>query len=146
MKTVMLLLAGLALEPLDGNKADFAPSDQPTVLIFWRADCAPCLIELRQATDYLAAAGPGRVLFVGLQDGAALRTAAVKAGLPMAQVARTSEAPEAVLTAFGGAPPTLPLAVALDRNGAVCARRKGLLGTDLMRQWMLTCGGDHAVD
>ncbi|HMA49442.1 MAG TPA: hypothetical protein VKP60_06790 [Magnetospirillaceae bacterium] len=156
MKAVMLILAGLwllpasaadlALETMEGKRFDLASSVKPLVLIFWRADCAPCLIELRQAKDYLSAAPPGRVLFVGLQERAALRASAEKARLPAAQVVRATAAPEAVLTAFGGSPPALPLAVALDKDGAICARHSGLLGTELMRQWVLTCGDDHAGD
>jgi thiol-disulfide isomerase/thioredoxin len=156
MKAVLLALAGLwalpvsaadlALETLEGTKVDLAPSTRPTVLVFWRADCAPCRIELRQAADYVSAAAPGRVLFVGLQERTALRAAAAKARLPVGQVLRATGAPAAVLTAFGGAPPSLPLAVALDKDGRICARQSGLLGTELIQKWVQICGDDHAVD
>jgi hypothetical protein len=33
----------------------------------------------------------------------------------------------------------LPLAVAIDRQGRVCARKRGLLGTDQIKQWSQSC-------
>jgi len=114
--------------------------------MFWRADCAPCLAELRDARSYIEAASPERLFFVGLQGADALRRAAVKAGLPMERVLRANGPPAEILRALGGAPPRLPLAVALDPAGRICARHSGLLGTELVRRWEQLCGGSHAED
>lgn len=133
----------LRLESLDGAPIGLG-GPGPTILAFWRADCAPCLIELGQARAYAEAARPARLLFVGLQDAAALKAAAAKAHAPPALLARALGEPSQVLTGLEGLPPRLPLTVALDPSGRVCARRTGLLGTDQVRAWAASCGGARA--
>jgi hypothetical protein len=133
----------LRLESLDGAPIGVHGSG-PTILAFWRADCAPCLIELGQARAYADAARPARLLFVGLQDRAALEAAAAKAHAPPSFLARAIGAPSQILTELEGPPPRLPLAVALDPSGRICARRTGLLGTDQVRAWVRSCGASHA--
>jgi hypothetical protein len=135
--------APLRLESLDGAPIAVHGSG-PTILAFWRADCAPCLIELGRAQAYADAARPARLLFVGLQDRAALKAQAAKAHAPPALLARALGAPPQILTELEGAPPRLPLAVALGPSSRVCARRTGLLGTDQVRAWARSCGAAHA--
>ena len=134
----------LRLESLDGGAFGAGQSPGGTILAFWRADCAPCLLELRAARSYAAAARPARFLFVGLQDGPALASAARKAGAPPEMLVRGVGSASAILSAYGGAPPRLPLAIALTPSGALCARRHGLLGTDQVRAWARECGAAHA--
>jgi hypothetical protein len=148
MTALMLAWSGAAraglpeLRDLDGGR--IAEAGGPTIIAFWRTDCAPCLIELRGARAYAQAARPGRLLFVGLQPAAPLRSAAARAGAPLSLIARSPASPAAILTAFGGAPPRLPLAVAFDRHGRVCERHAGLLGTEQVRAWVRACGGPDA--
>jgi hypothetical protein len=142
--TVVARAGDLRLSTLDGAPVNLSQGAGPVVLAFWRSDCAPCILELRGARDYAAAARPGRLLFVGLQDAPALRSAAAKAGAPLAMMVRAEGAPDTILTEFGGAPPRLPLAVALNASGQVCARHLGLLGTDRVRAWVQSCGRARA--
>lgn len=134
----------LRLETLDGKPVGLGRTPGGTILAFWRADCAPCLLELRAARSYAAAARPARFLLVGLQDVPALASAARKADIPPELLVHGVGSASAILTAYGGAPPRLPLAVALTPSGSVCARRAGLLGTDQVRVWARDCGATHA--
>jgi hypothetical protein len=127
----------LHLETLSGKPVAATPG--VTILAFWRADCAPCLIELREAAAYAEAAKPGRILFVGLQAAPKLEAARLKAGAPGSLVARAPGDSSAILISLNGAPPRLPLAVAMSAGGEVCARRAGLLGTDTVRTWARRC-------
>lgn len=127
----------LHLQTLSGAPVSAAPG--VTILAFWRADCAPCLVELRQAAAYAQAARPGRILFVGLQAAPILEVARIKAGAPGSLVARAPGNSSAILVSLNGAPARLPLAVALNARGEVCARRAGLLGTDTVRAWARRC-------
>ena len=45
----------------------------PVVLMFWRADCAPCRLELGDLPALSRAAAPVRLQLVGLQPPAELR-------------------------------------------------------------------------
>ncbi len=112
---------------------------RPAVLAFWRADCGPCLIELMNLAELKAAAGRGRIVFIGLQPPDVLKAELRKIGVDPAVSWRTRDDPAAVLTALGGAPPRLPLTVALKADGQVCGRRTGLLGTAQVRSWMASC-------
>jgi hypothetical protein len=136
-------LASLALESLDA-KPLVRPGSNPTIVAFWRADCAPCLLELREAARYAAAAGSARFFFVGLQDTASLDAARRRAGAPKDAIARAVGDPAAILVAFNGPPPRLPLAVAFTADGRICGRHEGLLGTDRVRSWTLSCGRPRA--
>jgi hypothetical protein len=136
--------APLVLKTLSGESAGGLASPGVTVVAFWRADCAPCRLEMRAARDYALAAQPGRFLFVGLQDGEALRAAADKEGAPPAMLLRAVGSPASILATYGGTPPRLPLAVAFTASGRVCARRHGLLGTDRITAWVRNCGTSHA--
>ena len=134
----------VTLQTLNGTPVPAASGAGMTVLAFWRTDCGPCLIELRSLATYAKAARPGRFLFVGLQDAAALDAARAKAHAPADDIVRAVGEPADILTQAGGAPPRLPLAIAVSSRGDVCARHVGLLGTDLVRQWVRDCGSAHA--
>jgi hypothetical protein len=134
----------LRLESLHGKAVGLGGTPRGAILAFWRADCAPCLLELRAARSYAAAARPARFLFVGLQDAPALATAARKADVPPEMLVHGIGSASVILTAYGGAPPRLPLAIALTPSGSLCARHGGLLGTDQVRVWARDCGATHA--
>ena len=131
------------LHRLDG--AEFPRAGQGAlVLMFWRADCPPCLVELRNAKAYTDSAGSaGQVVFVGLQDPSLLRRAAAKFSVPEKALAFADGDPGAVLAAYGEAP-SLPVTVILSPSGGVCFRHTGLLGTDALEAGLNSCGGGDA--
>ena len=131
-------------ETLAGAPIAISSPSVATIVAFWRADCAPCLLELHEARAYASAARPGRFLFVGLQDASDLRIAATKMGTPPELLARAPGSPARILAEYGGSPPRLPLAVAFYPGGAVCTRHSGLLGTDRVSAWLRLCGVKHA--
>ncbi len=135
----------LQLERLDGERVELGHTLHGVILAFWRADCAPCLVELRAARDYARAARPARFLFVGLEGGPDLGAAGRKAGAPPDMLVRGVGSASVILVAYGGAPPRLPLAIALTPSGSPCAWRHGLLGTDQVRAWQRDCGATHAA-
>lgn len=133
-----------ALQRLDGAPVSALAASGPTILMFWRADCGPCLLELGDLRALRSAAPNARVMPVGLQPPATLRPALTRLGLGDQDTLQAVEDPAALLTRLGGAPPRLPLTVAFRTDGAVCGRRSGLLGTDQVHAWSLTCGGARA--
>ena len=174
-------LRELDLRELSGAPAALAPG-RARVVMFWRSDCGPCLLELRDlaglrresplpitpvALDRFApkwvpvrrlesAPDPESRAFVvrqpestwsekALGAGPSARRALARLRLPAraSLLARGDQA--AILTRFGGPPPRLPLAVAFDAEGAVCARRTGLLGYDRLKAWARVCGGSGAA-
>ena len=110
---------------------------KPSVLVFWRTDCAPCLLELRNLPQLERAARPGRLVLIALQPRQELEQGLK--GLGPVQTWRAIEDPANVLIRFGGKPPALPLAVALDPLGKVCRVRHGLLGRNIVAEWIKAC-------
>lgn len=113
--------------------------DQPTVLVFWRADCGPCLVELQGLARLEAAAAPLRLATVALDAPATASGKLKSLGLAPRLAWRLIDDPATTLTALGGPPPRLPLTVAFNARGEVCGRRVGLLGVNLVKSWAVSC-------
>jgi hypothetical protein len=116
-----------------------ALTGRPAVLLFWRSDCAPCLIELQGLAGLQAAAAPAPVVTIALEAPASAALALRKMGVAPQRAWWSKTEARQTLLAFGPAPPRLPLAIALDSRGSVCAQHVGLLGTDRVRQWEKQC-------
>jgi hypothetical protein len=112
---------------------------RPAILVFWRSDCGPCLIELKNIQQLRAAAQPARLITIAIQPHTAGLAADGSPALPAAENWSANGDPAAVLTAFNGAPPRLPLAVALTAGTKICDRHLGLLGTDRVAEWARRC-------
>jgi hypothetical protein len=125
---------------LEGHQRTFAQlAGRPTVMILFKSDCGPCRLELRNIDEIKAAAGSAHLVLMAVEDMDAARRFLLRSRLPYADLWAADTDPSEVLVKLNGAPPRLPLAVALDRTGAVCARHLGLLGTDRVRDWVRRC-------
>lgn len=149
MRMLFILLASFSaaahadMHRLDGTNFPAGEGRVP-VLMFWRADCPPCLVELRHARAYAEAAGSaGRVIFVGLQDPVRLRRAAERYSAPPEMLAFADGDSAAVLDSYG-VKPALPVTVMLSPSGQTCFRHAGLLGTDALEEGLKYCGGGDA--
>lgn len=143
MRAVSTFLAAVlpSLHMLDGSGFP-SESAEPLTLMFWRADCPPCLVELKNASAYIDAGRPGRVMFVGLQDQDASRRAGARYGAPPEAMAQADGDPETVLAAYGAH--ALPFTAIFAPSGEVCYRHEGLLGTEALHQGFGACGGGDA--
>lgn len=126
----------LSLEPLATHSE--IPSG-PSIVMFWRADCGPCLIELRRIDQLERAARPLPIVTVALDEPAVAAEKLKEWGISPRFSWRLKADPARTLQALGGGPPRLPLAVAFHGDGLVCRRRIGLLGTDTVKAWVKTC-------
>lgn len=152
---MVLLLAGLAALVLGGDPAVAAPKpivklrslgrlevarlDGPAVALFWKADCGPCLLELKGLAALRAAAAPMKIYTVALDSPATARERLRTLGVDQTLALAALDEPTSVLARYSAGAPRLPLAVALSRTGAICARHVGLLGTDRVKAWARTC-------
>ena len=107
-------------------------------ILFWRTDCAPCLLELRHLSELRRASGKHPLLLVAMESREMLQAGLRHVGQPI-PTWLSAEEPGAVLTRFGGAPPRLPLAVAVNSRGNICRVRHGLIGSNTVKQWMKAC-------
>lgn len=129
----------LRLAPLDESGPPPVLSGRPTILVFWRADCAPCLVELGHLRQLEAASGHACLALVALDDAPTARAKLKAMGLAPRHAWRLRDDPAATLSALGRGAPRLPLSAAYDSAGRACGLRIGLLGVDQVRDWARAC-------
>ena len=87
--------------------------------------------------ELTAAAGRLPLSLLAIDSPASARAALAAMGVATPSAFADARPPADVLADWGGT--ALPLAVALDRAGRVCGRKRGLLGTDQLRDWAKRC-------
>lgn len=116
-----------------------ALNGQPHVVLLWRSDCAPCLIELQNFAALEAATGAGRLVTIAIEPVGQARQTLHQFNVPPHPAFVAQGDATVFLEAISDGGRRLPLALALDRRGHICARHVGLLGTDLARAWIRQC-------
>ncbi|MGY2734637.1 hypothetical protein [Sphingomonas sp. UYP23] len=86
-----------------------------------------------------ASAAPLPIVTFAIDPPATARRILAERHMSAAAAFADDRAPRAVLDQWGGPGSALPVAVALDRDGNVCGRKLGLLGTDQLKQWAARC-------
>lgn len=132
---------GLALTTLDGSaRADLQTfRGQPQIVMFWRSDCARCIIELGYVRLLENAATPAALITVALQPAGEARAKAEDLGLHPARSFALAEDPANALARVSQGGRRIPYALALDSQGRVCARHTGMLGAQRIRDWAKQC-------
>lgn len=137
--SLMLLLAGAGPGQPERIDQTAGGLPRPAIILFWATWCASCRGEMRRLPEIGAAAGDIPVATIALDPPATARAAIDTFGIPLRTAYADGRKPEQVLAEWGGGIVSLPLAVALDRGGQVCARKHGLLGTDEVKAWAARC-------
>lgn len=111
----------------------------PAIVMVWATWCASCANEVRRVPALSEAAGPLPFLTLAIDPADRARAAIPRTGLPIGRAFADVRPPARVLADWGGPGAILPLAVAIDREGHVCALKHGLLGTDQIKRWSRQC-------
>jgi thiol-disulfide isomerase/thioredoxin len=139
----VILLGLLAAHPPIG--AAVAVGDGPTelprpsVVILWGSWCVPCRAELQRIPSLRRFAQPLPIVILAMDPPDVAGRALAQFGVPATSAFADARPPATVLADWGGKGALLPLAVAIDRRGAICGLKRGLLGTDQLRQWAARC-------
>ena len=144
MLALLLLLAAAAppppvyAQPLATSEPALAG---PSVVVLWATWCVSCKAELARlpALAAAAAAAPLPIATLAVDRSDTARAALVSRGMPLDRAYADGRPPRTVLDAWGGPGSALPIAVAIDRDGRICGRKVGLLGTDQLNQWAARC-------
>jgi hypothetical protein len=108
-------------------------------VLVWKESCAPCLAELSRLNDIAAHAPKWRFITLALDDAVTARRALPAQARAKAEAWIALDSPSTVLRALNPDEPALPLSVAVDGGGRICARRVGLLGSDILSRWSAQC-------
>lgn len=113
--------------------------EKKRLVVFWRADCPPCLREM-ETMPGIARQNPGMAIaLISLHDTA--HTRAHLPPMPANILLLVAQDPaRQVLAAFGNTKTlALPYSVLLDGKGAVCRQRYGLIGPEIVKEWWNQC-------
>lgn len=112
---------------------------QPLLVLLWRSDCAPCLLELRDLPSIAAQHKTLSIALVSLHDLKHTRGHLPTLPNNVHALLATSDASE-LLAAFGNDRKlALPYSTMLDRNGNLCQKHNGILTPALVNDWVKQC-------
>lgn len=110
----------------------------PSLVIFYSKDCAPCHVEMNMLPELKQAMEGEHVAVVSLTSPDKAFMEKLK-GLDIQLVDASDQDASFLLRAFNDQHLALPFSMALDEKGIVCARRAGLLGLDIIKDWRKQC-------
>ena len=113
-------------------------SSRPHVVVVWMESCAPCMEELRHLRE-IADRTPGWDFVTLALDAPEAARAALPAEAAFAKAWVAEGKPGDVLARLNPPLGALPMTIALSPQGRVCARRVGLLGSDIINGWTAQC-------
>lgn len=110
----------------------------PSVIMFYSRDCAPCHVEMNMLPELKQAMEGDHIAVVSLTSPDKAFAEKLK-GLDIQLIDASDQDPSALLRAFNDQHLALPFSFAVDGKGTVCARRAGLLGLDIIKDWRKQC-------
>ena len=106
-------------------------------MLFWAAWCGPCRIEIDNFAALERSAAPMKLIVVAT-DGSP-RSRQLLRGVPVNQLRFPADPSVDVMSMLGDRSNGLPVALAIDANGQVCASRRGGVAPDDLALWRTLC-------
>jgi thiol-disulfide isomerase/thioredoxin len=151
MKTSIALVCLLALfvcgqaagaPPADAALRDGAGAPRalpnPAIILFWAAWCAPCRVEVQMLPELTRAADPTPVIVIPMETGRTTRE--LLGAIRPDQLRFVPGGAYRLLGTLAGDTAGLPVSVAIDPAGAVCAVKQGAITVAEIGAWARKCG------
>lgn len=113
-------------------------NQHPALVIFYSKDCAPCHVEMNMLPELKQAMEGGHIAVVSLTSPDKDLVERLQR-LDIQLVDASGQDASALLHAFNDQHLALPFSLILDGKGTVCARRAGLLGLHIVKDWRTQC-------
>lgn len=110
----------------------------PAIVIFYSSDCAPCHLEMNMLPELMQAMEGGHIAVVSLTSPDKELVEKLN-GLDIQIIDASDQDASALLRAFNDQHLALPFSFAVDGKGTVCAKRVGLLGLNILKDWRKRC-------
>lgn len=110
----------------------------PSIVMFYSRDCAPCHVEMNMLPELKQAMEGDHIAVVSLTSPDKVILEKLKE-LDIQLIDASDQDPSALLHAFNDQHLALPFSFAVNEKGTVCAKRAGLLGLDIIKDWRKQC-------
>jgi thiol-disulfide isomerase/thioredoxin len=128
------LVPALALIMASPASAQVPPG---SILLFWASWCAPCRAEVINIANLQRAAGDMRVIIVPVEPRSSWR--GLLRSLRPDQLLVPRGGGLALMQRLAGPQAALPVAIAIDANGRVCASQRRGLTVERASEWQRLC-------
>ena len=112
-------------------------TNQPTILLFYSRDCAPCQQEMAMLPALVKAAPHWQFSLLELSKPD--KALAAKANSLHVTIYNRAVAGLALLKQLDDQQMALPFSVAVNAQNQICGQRIGLLGSDIIKDWEQSC-------
>lgn len=106
-----------------------------SIVLLWRSDYAPCLVELSRMAALQEAAGHIQISTLALEPPDQARASAQRFSIPPNNGFVSLRSTRQVLGSVGTRMSLMPTSVMISANGRICDTNIGILGTDKVREW-----------
>lgn len=110
----------------------------PALVIFYRKDCTPCHVEMNMLPELKHTIGHDHIVVVSLTPPDKSLVEKLK-GLNIQLIDASNQDTSALLRAFNDQRLALPFSFITNKKGNICARKAGLLGFNLIKDWRKKC-------
>ena len=125
-----------ATQESDAEKILAQIGQTPALVLFYRADCAPCQIEIKMLPRIKNAAGNWPVTIISLSA-----PDEKLSGKDVNVIDASDMDGKEILSYFNDDNAALPFSFALDGKRSICGKRTGMLGLETIKKWKATCSG-----
>ena len=114
-------------------------SKSGSIVLLWRSDCAPCLVELNRMAALQEVAGRIQISTLALGPLDQARASAQRFSIPPNNGFVSLRSTRQVLGSLGTRMSLMPTSVMISANGRICDTHIGILGTNKIREWAGRC-------
>lgn len=109
------------------------------LILFWRSDCAPCLLEASLLLEISESHPNLKIKLVALQNMVEFKKHPPKGLQGNVELFVSENNAAEILQEFGNTKSSLPFSVMLHSDGSLCETNYGILGKNEVNHWVKKC-------
>ena len=109
------------------------------LVLLWRADCVPCMAEMNIISKYSLSNPNLPIVIISLNGAKDARAKLPTEFSRNTSVLVSQNKTEEIFKTFGNVNNSLPFSVFLRKDGSICQKHYGIIGTNLINKWKEQC-------